>query len=628
MVYEHLSKIDITINPFIPFPKAKDRSAWKPLNSQWVKESLELGQTYKDFAFQSLSASDFMELSINGNRTNYENKLFAKRKALSSLVIAECLEYKGNYITDIINGIFSICEESAWFLPAHNTYIRDAVQLPLPDACDPVLELFSCETGAILATTLYLLEDELNKVSPFITKRIRYELNQRVFVPFLNRHFWWMGKGDERMCNWTIWCTQNVLITAFLSNANYTAELEKSADDKNLDISLSIDEPSINNILTKIIYKAAKSTDFYLKDFGEDGCCDEGAQYYRHSALCLYNVLDILNKVLDGQMEALFQSQKIKNMATYIMNVHVSGPYYFNFADCAPIAGRASAREFLFGKAIGNTHMMEYAATDFFEGSLSAQDENNLYYRLQNGFSANEMLEYVQEPSETVSAKEFFYESTGMFISGDTHFSLAVKAGNNGDSHNHNDTGSFTIYANGLPLIIDIGVESYTKKTFSDKRYEIWTMQSAFHNLPTINGIMQKDGIEYAAKNVSYNFSEEVSFITMDISDAYPLKDVLQGYTRKISLYKGSKISICDKIVSNLELNAIQLSLMTYEKPVLTNTDCLSIGTLGKVNFEGCSLLEIEEHPITDSRLAATWKHSIYRTLFTATDSNLCFTIY
>lgn len=603
MLSEIIDNQQLNINEFEPFAKASDREAWSSLNKTWVNECLELGKSYKGFVFYGINASEFMELSINGNRTNYENRLFEKRKALSSLVIAECIEYKGEYISDIINGIFSICEESAWFLPAHNTYIRDAVQLPLPDATNPVLELFSCETGAILATILYLLEDELDKVSPFITKRIRYELNHRIFVPYLNCHFWWMGKGDERMCNWTIWCTQNVLISAFLSD--------------------SLD----NETLQKIIFKAAKSTDYYLKDFGEDGCCDEGAQYYRHSALCLYNVLDILNRVLDGKFEVLYSNPKVINMATYIMNMHIAGPYYFNFADCAPIAGRSGGREFLFAKAISNTEMMKYAASDFFEGNISSKDENNLYYRLQNGFSANEMLNYVKS-SDVLQTKELYYESTGMFITGDSYFSLAVKAGNNGESHNHNDTGSFTVYAKGKPMIIDIGVESYTKKTFSDKRYEIWTMQSAFHNLPTINDVMQKDGLIYAAKNVSYDFSEAESHISMDIRDAYPIdSESLNSYTRKITLHKENHISINDEVESIYPLKKIQLSIMTYEKPIQCDGNKVTIGDLGTFSYDGCVLSKIEEHPINDPRLAITWKHSIYRMLFTFIRKDICLDI-
>ena len=82
---------------------------------------------------------------------------------------------------------------------------------------------------------------------------------------------------------------------------------------------------------------------------------------------------------------------------------------------------------------------------------------------------------------------------------------LAAKGGHNSESHNHNDVGSCIIFVDGLPGIIDVGVETYTRKTFSPQRYEIWTMQSQYHNLPTINGKMQLPGKQFCASNVEYS---------------------------------------------------------------------------------------------------------------------------
>ena len=81
--------------------------------------------------------------------------------------------------------------------------------------------------------------------------------------------------------------------------------------------------------------------DYFLKDYGNDGCCEEGAQYYRHAGLCLYGAMTVLNTVTDGHFDTLFRWDKVKNIASYILNVHVNDKYYFNFADCSPIAGRA-----------------------------------------------------------------------------------------------------------------------------------------------------------------------------------------------------------------------------------------------------------------------------------------------
>ena len=96
-------------------------------------------------------------------------------------------------LDDIVNGIFAICEESGWQLPPHNSYVRDAQQLILPDCESPVLDLFACETGAQLAMIRYLLREELDSVSPFLCKRILYEIRTRIVDPYLHEHFWWMG---------------------------------------------------------------------------------------------------------------------------------------------------------------------------------------------------------------------------------------------------------------------------------------------------------------------------------------------------------------------------------------------------------------------------------------------------
>src|SRR5665811_67811 len=59
-------------------------------------------------------------------------------------------------------------------------------------------------------------------------------------------------------------------------------------------------------------------------------------------------------------------------------------------------------------------------------------------------------------------------------------FYFSAKGGSNGEGHNHNDVGSFMLYFNGDPVMIDVGVGTYTSKTFSPQRYDIWTMQSNY----------------------------------------------------------------------------------------------------------------------------------------------------
>ena len=123
----------------------------------------------------------------------------------------------------------------------------------------------------------------------------------------------------------------------------------------------------------------------------------------------------------------------------------------------------------------------------------------NLWYRLTTAFAEEEMMAYSAAPRHHLTV---WYPSVGIYAARQGSWVLGAKFGSNGDSHNHNDTGSITVYKDGRPFPIDIGVESYTQKTFSPQRYEIWTMQSAWHNLPTFDGVQQLPGAEYAAREV------------------------------------------------------------------------------------------------------------------------------
>ncbi len=592
------------IKDFAPYAPAADRAAWNGLDPDWSKKAALLGESYLHYEFPPIYATDFMDFCRTGNRVRYEDRFFARRYAFNALTLAECVEDQGRFLDDITNAVFVICEESGWQLPPHNSYLRDEPQYILPDAAAPVPDLFACETGAMLAVARYLLKDRLDPVSPFIGKRICREIRTRILLPYLRKHFWWMGNGKEPMNNWTVWCTQNVLLSVFLT--------EKSQE-----------------LRRQVLQKACLSVDYFLAEYGTDGCCDEGAQYYRHAGLCLFNILEILNAVTDNAFAHLYREEKIKNIAAYIRNVHIDGKYYANFADCSPVAGRCGAREFLFALRTQNTAMAQFAAQDFMAGgdeSLLLPKEGNLYYRLQTGFTAKQIKAFYRRDAK-IEHPEIFYPSAGLFLARDFRFCLAVKAGDNADSHNHNDTGSFTVYKDGQPLCIDIGVESYTKKTFSPQRYEIWTMQSAWHNLPTINGVMQQDGAAFRATNVRYRFADPVSEIEMELANAYPQAAGLRTYQRKAALYKEKEIVIQDRFSfregSALQPSCVVLSLLTCQKPVPASTDgetVLAIGSLGTLRAAMCTLLCIETVPVTDLRLQEAWPHEIYRILLQATD--------
>jgi hypothetical protein len=140
---------------------------------------------------------------------------------------------------------------------------------------------------------------------------------------------------------------------------------------------------------------------------------------------------------------------------------------------------------------------------------------------------------------------------------------VACLAANNGRSHSHNDTGSFIIFQDGEPVIVDVGVETYNAKTFSADRYNIWTMQSAYHNLPTISSVMQHDGTAYRATDHKYESNDKHATLSFNLASAYPKEAGVKSWVRTVTLDR-----VLNKITveENFELDnavPVSLSLMT-----------------------------------------------------------------
>ncbi len=527
----------------------------------------------------------WLEFYRTGNRASFEQVYFEKRKKLSYLVMAECLEKEGRFLDAIIDRIYGITSEFAWWLPAHNTYERDKEQKLYPDTTRPILELFSSETGALLAMIYQLLNPVLDEV---ILRHIIQNIERRIVTPFLEEQFWWMGYSDQPLCNWTPWCVKNVLFAVFTI-------------------------PFSNRIRREVVLKSSFALDCFLNEYGLDGACNEGVQYYSHAALALYSATEILSFVAPGVFEEIFEEEKIKNMATFIYQMHVEDKYYLNYADSAAVAGRRTAKDFSFAKRVGHVEMQAFCANDIMAGRAEAHLAKDVglisLWNMCIELKYAREIEAFHQEHTSFQKQNIYYESAGIFVARDDKNVLSVKAGNNGDSHNHNDVGSFILYRKGTPIFLDIGVETYTKKTFSDARYEIWTMQSAWHNLPTFDGVMQQAGKSYGASDVRVQFDETMSRIEMELQGAYPRIETMSYYRRSVSFLPNCGITIQDKTDYK---NTVMLSLISASKPASLEAG-LRINEDVRVEWKDMKDIEIEEVIITDQRLLLSIPSKIYR---------------
>jgi hypothetical protein len=176
-------------------------------------------------------------------------------------------------------------------------------------------------------------------------------------------------------------------------------------------------------------------------------------------------------------------------------------------------------------------------------------------------------------------------------------------------------------------MLIDGGVETYTKKTFSRDRYSIWTMQSQYHNLPTINGVMQQGGRYFKSRDVAFaNKPKSVSF-SLDIAGAYPEEAKVHYWNRTVKLKRKKGIEILEDYKLTECNKPVELNYMTVLKPDLSKPGEVKL-MMGYKIFrlsynENAFTAESEEIEITDDRLAPVWGKKVYRIKLTAKDCGL-----
>lgn len=588
---------------FHPFPKASERPAWESLGDEAKNAVLQNAHKYKGRVFETLPATMYMEFIENGNRSRYEGIYFERRRALLAMVLAECIESKGTYLPDIFNLIWAICEESSWVIPAHNRVrSKNFSEIELPDATEEIyIDLFSAETGSLLCWCGYLLKEPLDSLSPILRRRIHLEIEKRLFAPFLAcNDLWWMGlAGDRPVNNWNPWINENLLACTLLE--------EKDGKTRE-----------------QLLLKIAASADRFLFFYAPDGGCDEGPGYFNVAGGSVLDILELLLLATNGQL-SLYHEPLIQNMAKYIMNVYIGGSCYINFAD-------ADAR------LTPDAYMLNRAAVRMKDASL----ESFSGYLIENKLSVNAWdIDYsvihrrianLLMPAPPKSSSPYMLPLSHAFPGIEICFAreradgsglyFAAKGGHNNESHNHNDAGNFLVYVNGEAALCDIGVETYRKETFNEKRYTIWTMQSCYHNTAVLNGFDQKNGFEYAARDFSFSDRGDKAVYICDIAGAYPQDAGVKQYLRTITLERAfGKITVNDRYALGFVHAPIRLPLLCAQEPeIASGTIKIPSASSGiEIRFDpDCFSASREELPLTDSRLLNTWKRSrLYRVLLT-----------
>ena len=596
----------IPLDQYRPYPKIGD-PAWAALRPETRAAFLAEGEKNLNHTFEALSATLFLSYARVGNRSNYERGRNANLAALQALTYAECVENKGRFLDDITNGLWCICEQSFWGVPAH-LYIQKA-GLGLPDPQDPIVDLFAAQTAAELASVLYLLGDRLNSISPFITERVYLETERRIFKPLLVQNFMWMGLPNAKrrddlpwdatpageiqpVNNWDAWICWSWLTTALLLDRDPARR-------------------------TAAVQKAMVCLDNFINTYPEDGGCEEGCSYWNRAPGSLLDALDLLSSATNGRVN-IWNQPLLRRMGEFIVEARIADHLFLNAGDAHTHQELDRDLIYRYAQRVNSPLMLALATGEFPQhyvprtlpaifGEKALRAEPN---------RTPPLLKDVWLPQTALMAARIQADSPqGLY--------LACIASDNGKSHTHNDTGSFWIYLDGEPVIIDLGAESYQKQSFDEHRYELASTQSAHHNLPTIGSVQQGVGSAYRATGLKYHGDSNIAALEFNLAEAYPAEANLREWIRSVALDRAAaKVTLRDRYTLRSAPTPITWSLMTC-RPVKVED--------GKLRFTprpadrsatltldyAASLLsaEVETMTLTNSGLVDVWGTTVYRVL-------------
>lgn len=586
-----------------PFPALNDRAGWAKADPAMLQAAIKAGENYINYVWPSIPATKSLLIERTGDRDEYQAMSFEKRRVLGALMIAEIAENKGRFIDPIINGVWSICEESWWGVPAHLPKTKDLSGLM--DVSKPFVELFSAETATFLSWADYFFGEKFDAVSPQIRKRIYLETNKRIFEPLMTKpHGFMAASANGRPPNnWNPWICSNWLNAVLL--------LEKDEAKR---------QAAVDKILVVL--------DAFVNPYPQDGGCDEGPGYWGAAAASLFDNIAMLNLATNNSFQYVFEDEKIRNMGRFIYRAQISNKYFLNFADADPQPTMSAEMIYRFGKAIQDEDMMKFAAWYRQPATITMGFQ---YFRslfalfIQDDFQRTEkglpLPKSVWLPDIQVMVARDKQGSTDGFF-------LAAKGGHNDESHNHNDVGNYVVYYDGLPVLIDVGRGTYTLKTFSGKRYEIWYNCSDFHNLPTINGINQLPGRDFEAASVKQSDDGSTAILTEDLAKSFPATASINSWKRTMKLNRGKNVEISD-VYSLKEAKSITQHLMTCYPAELASPGKLVIHSkndtaLAKdfvVKFDpkkmDVAVEKVKLETMEDKGIRSKWGDNIYRINFT-----------
>ena len=516
------------------YPMASDELAFHTISPERVREIASMlpdkpegvGVTYKDRTFWGQIAalpeaqalleeanrnlaegmppfvdSLYLHLNKTGVRLPGENMMNARYYYVFRLALAECIENKGRFTKAIRKGIEELCAQKPWSIPAHDRNLNNYY------GRDYYVDLVVATSGNSLAQCLYLLDDKL----PAETRALAMSaFREKVFRPVVRcleetEPFFWFTVTN----NWNSVCLAGVTGAALA----LLPDKEERA---------------------YFVAMAEKYQAYGMKGYADDGYCSEGVGYYNYGFAAYLLLREEVCRATQGQID-FFRLPKFVHLAQYGKNIQILNGVCPAYSDCRIGMTPASFVTDYCARALGlEASPVRYrvpAMTDNFSLHL-------IYLFPAPAWTIDmtpEMTEALKESSDPLHT---LYPLAEIFLARPAEgtacrMGISFKAGHNGESHNHNDVGSYCVVVGQETMAGDMGGPfSYPGDFFDSDAYKYPIKNSFGHPLPVVDGHLQQEGKRAKGRILNLETGSVVDSARIDLAAAYPQVDALQKLTR------------------------------------------------------------------------------------------------
>lgn len=472
---------------YTPFEKAENREFWdafaqSPNGEQALRTAYGLLELEPEVP---ISDETYRRANLEGNRGIYKPRYYRTMDRLEYFLLAECMLNDGTFIPQIETYSRAILAMKSWVHPNHDDKDNGVLE-----GRRYHIDLSARKFSFVLALVDVILGD---KIDSQLSDDINEQIQRRVINTYLEscqedtlrpENNNWIRNTN----NWNSVCTSGTILTSLISEPNRDRRVAA-------------------------IGSALNSMAIYMAGFGADGYCSEGVGYWNYGFGHYLFLAEILHEYTDGAIDlfAFDNPEKMVKVANFPEKFEIQNGFFAAFSDGSTFVTKGGDN-FAYLMAA-----REYGSRKptYFRGDESVQ--NMIGWRADSA-------EYIDESGVPAPLPAYtYFDAQGIIISRGNQadkFSVAIKAGHNGENHNHCDVGSYNILLESDFIAGDIGAPSYVAGAFHPDNP---ARSSWGHPVPRINNTLQSVGIDFKGEVLGSAFSEGQDSATFNLKDAYEI---------------------------------------------------------------------------------------------------------